>query len=53
MFSFTFLKNHYFSAFMLPNMILFQDKLYTFVPAINSTVYHGKKKEIIAGEISD
>ncbi len=53
MFSLTFLKNRYFSSFMLPNMILFQDKLYTFVPVINSTVYHGKKKEIIAGEISD
>ena len=47
-----FLKNLYYSTFLLPKTILISGLFVTFVYGYKSLIYNGKKKEIINREIS-
>ena len=52
MISVVFLKNLYYSTFLLPKTILISGLFVTFVYGYKSLIYNGKKKEIINIEIS-
>ena len=52
MISVVFLKNLYYSTFLLPKTILISGLFVTFVYGYKSLRYNGKKKEIINREIS-
>ena len=47
MISVVFLKNLYYSTFLLPKTILISGLFVTFVYGYKSLIYNGKKKEII------
>ena len=52
MISVVFLKNLYYSTFLLPKTILISGLFVTFVYGYKSLIYNGKKKEIIGSGIS-
>lgn len=52
MISVVFLKNLYYSTFLLPKTILISGLFVTFVYGYKSLIDNGKKKEIINREIS-
>lgn len=52
MISVVFLKNLYYSTFLLPKTILISGLFVIFVYGYKSLIYNGKKKEIINREIS-